>query len=576
MFNPYFSYDTDWLWKHEAWKDRCCPVYPLFQCMEEQNYESHRIKNGDGPFCGRSDGTYFPKTWSVTYPEVMESLQKQGLRFHCYEMGHVCWIVVEPEKLPGEAPDVVVIQQSVDYEDPNWAMNVMDRYAACNARAAQEKTVLLYSCPQKPDKDNLLSSLIQEYGTLAGISLDHLYLSVENLLEAGGKLNGIPGFSYRDPAGNPADPDSCVESHAGLRVLPIAGLWQNHVSNLWGTAVATRSIHPSFDLERMKHTIIGKKMTQCMLLEHEYDAAGDPRLLAHWEEIGLHYETHMKDGQRWISMVPDCVYGQTEKRLPTMVIFREVSHNNDYLPLIALAGFYDYIDLAAQGEMNLLLFVLEDPDSNDMLADILREAQSFYPMDPGRTYVTGHSHNALYCLEFAARNPGLVAGVATEGSMHCLIDPKKGGPLNLKDESVEALCKADMPVLNCNGTAENLFLIREFGTPDYEMAVEGYQRRLRASGCEELTPEEIRAAHDSQDYATRMLGVPTDRTEVKVLYGTECYFGHVRNKEGKEHLRLVTVDNLPHITNPMFPEISWTFLRRFARDQETGALVELY
>lgn len=579
MMNSYYSYDTAYLWDPAQWKDRYCSMYPLFKHIEYLNREKYAIPKGSGPYKGRTDGKYFPKTWSVTYPETVKMMEALGLQFQCLEMGHLCWITITPEtvvKKCGSSPRVIVVQQSVDYSDHNWAMNVLDKYSDYQVKAAREGLAVIFSCAETPDKDNLLSSLIQEYGTRFSVSLEHLYLDVSNLLDDGQKLKNVPGFLYRDKYGNELDPDEAVEDIAGIPVLEMTGRWQNRVSNLWGTAMATRSVHKSYDLEKLKHTICGKRMTQEMVLEHEYDDAEQPELLAYWNSIGLNYHSHLKNGQRWIFIAPDCTAEQSVKDLPTMVIFREVSHNNGYLPLIALAGFYDYIDLAAQGDMNILLFVLEDPDSNDLLVEILQEAGEIYGVDPQRVYVTGHSHNAMYCYEFAARHPQMIAGVATEGSMHSLIDPQKGGMMNLSDRSIEALSQVDMPVLNCNGAAENHFLIHELGSPAYEQAVEGYQRRLKASRCPEKTLEEIRAAHDSASYAVRRLGVPADEAEVKFIDGVECYVGHVFNREGKERLRLVTIDNLPHITNPMFPMMSWSFLRRFARNNGTGELIELY
>ena len=90
------------------------------------------------------------------------------------------------------------------------------------------------------------------------------------------------------------------------------------------------------------------------------------------------------------------------------------------------------------------------------------------------------------------------------------------------------------------------------------------------------TKEEIRAARESSDYAERKLGVPVDRSEVIFMYGRECYCGVIRNVEGKEYLKMVVVDNLPHITIPQTTEFSWGFLRRFARDPGTGLLEERY
>jgi len=39
---------------------------------------------------------------------------------------------------------------------------------------------------------------------------------------------------------------------------------------------------------------------------------------------------------------------------------------------------------------------------------------------------------------------------------------------------------------------------------------------------------------------------------------------------------VVAIENLPHTTSSLMHIVSWSFLRRFARDLETGAVIERY
>ena len=312
------------------------------------------------------------------------------------------------------------------------------------------------------------------------------------------------------------------------------------------------------------------------MIEERYEDADDPELLLYWESIGIRYESHISNGQRWISMVPLCAYGQRQEKLPVMVVFREVSRNNNYLPLVAIGGFWDYVDLAAQGEMNLIFFAMETPEDNEILLDILKDAARLFPMDLSRLYLSGHSHNAVYVMKFLARHPKLVAGVSPQGYQHCMNSPASIGEHAITDEEMEQLRKYDIPMISVCGTAENFFLINEPGSKAYEDSLEGYRRRLYCCNCPDKDVETIRAALTGSSYSNRRLGIPTDRAEVEVIFGRECYVGDVLNNDGKSHLRFVTVDNLPHITTPMTPVLSWSFLRRFARDTVTGELIELY
>jgi hypothetical protein len=38
----------------------------------------------------------------------------------------------------------------------------------------------------------------------------------------------------------------------------------------------------------------------------------------------------------------------------------------------------------------------------------------------------------------------------------------------------------------------------------------------------------------------------------------------------------VALEHFPHMIAPQMPALSWDFLRRFRRDQETGEIIDLY
>ena len=90
------------------------------------------------------------------------------------------------------------------------------------------------------------------------------------------------------------------------------------------------------------------------------------------------------------------------------------------------------------------------------------------------------------------------------------------------------------------------------------------------------TVEEIVATKDSPDYTIRMLGIPADKAETIWMNGNEIYIADIKNNAGKYHLRIVGEENMPHNTTPNQQIVSWSWLRRFARDLETGESIELY
>jgi hypothetical protein len=314
-----------------------------------------------------------------------------------------------------------------------------------------------------------------------------------------------------------------------------------------------------------------------MELERTYEHALDPRLLDYWEKMGLRYESHDKNGEQWVTLTPLYAYDKLERKLPVMLIFQEVTYLNKFQALAALSSYYQYCDIAAQGELMLLFFALETPDDNDLLYDILQDAADIYPIDKSRVYMTGHSHNGHFCMEFMRRHHQAIAAVASLGNAYGLPAPVYSHEaLKVTDEMVDLMSTFDMPVIDICGIVESDFVSNEIGSEGFKNAVDSWQRRLKAFNCPMKSFEEIAAAKTSPDYVTKIIGVPSDRTEIQYKHGCECYIADIMNKAGKHRLRLVALENLPHMCAPQMPDLSWDFVRRFARNLETGEVIELF
>ena len=109
-----------------------------------------------------------------------------------------------------------------------------------------------------------------------------------------------------------------------------------------------------------------------------------------------------------------------------------------------------------------------------------------------------------------------------------------------------------------------------------EKRIFSWQRRLISSRCPMKSSEEIAATEFSEDYVERMLGIPADKTECLYLNGHENYIADIANNEGRYHLRVVALGDMPHTVTPTMADLCWSYVRRFARDQQTGETIELY
>jgi hypothetical protein len=565
-WNRQYTYPEIDLWKAETWAGKYSPVCQLANQIGVKNNELVRGKAKLDVYDGRTDGVFDAKTGSVAYPDVIKYWDDKGLYFKATEMGGVCWIAMVPHEVrTGENtdPKIVVVLHDADFTDQNWVMNTIEYYHDYNEIAAQEGLIMLFVVSDGIDETNRFMNILQELAIIFRLKMNHIFLDVSSISQIGQSLKQLP--------------EAGVESIGTIPVLNITGKWQNKVSLLYEFVTSEMSQHPAFDLERHVHSACGRKMAEAMNLEYRFEDAQDPAFLKHWKDKSLRFESHDTSGQQWISLTPDSAFGPEAASLPVMLIFQEVTSINPYQPVVAMSSFYEYCDLAAQGELMLLFFALESVDDNDLFMDILHDAANIYPIDLSRVYVTGHSHNGHFTGEFMRRHHKEIAAVATLGMAHGLLAPEYSHEvIKVTDDMVNQMMGMDVPLINIIGIGENEFTNYALGTQGYANAVQSWQRRLKAFNCPMKTDDEITAAKNSPDYATRMVGVPNDGSEIQFKHGCECYIANIKNEAGKHHLRLVTLENLPHICAPQMPELSWDFVRRFARDLKTGEVIELY
>ncbi|WP_402468409.1 hypothetical protein [Isoptericola aurantiacus] len=581
MENEAYSYPGIELWDRATWQDRYSGITPLASWIEEENYGVLRAAARTGHYDGRTDGVWTAKTRSVTYPDVVEAWRERGMEYVTDEMGQVTWIAMIPRAARTEGPEghpLLLVLHDGDYTNPNWAMEALDHYEPLLAEAAASGTVVLVVAPDGPDASHIYVNMVQELSVRQHLPLRSVHLDVSTVFSAGLRLADVPGLVYRTLDGVPAGrPDDHVRAVAGVPALDITGRWQNQVSHLFENATASRYAHPDVHLEHIVHSEAGKRMAEGMALERDFTDATDPGLTAFWEARGVRYACHDTDGQRWVALAPAASRDPQAEPLPVMLVFQEVTYLDPFQPVSALSSYVQYGELVAQGQLVVVFFALETPDDNDLGMEIVRQAAEHYPVDLTRLYVTGHSHNGHFCMEFARRHHREVAAAAALGNAYGLPAPEYSHEaVTVTDEKVALMETFDLPVIDIAGYSESDFVGSEVGTQAFDDAVDSWSRRARASRLPPLRAEAIAAAKSSDDLVARRLGVPPDRSSVEYRMGGECYIGDFFTTGGAHRLRLVALEHFPHMVAPQMPSLTWDFVRRFARDPQTGAVVELY
>ena len=245
----------------------------------------------------------------------------------------------------------------------------------------------------------------------------------------------------------------------------------------------------------------------------------------------------------------------------------------------ACAAYKGYLELAATGELIALFFALESVKDNDRFYNIAVEAAKIYPIDLTRVYATGQSHNGYFCDEFAHRFHDKIAAVAPLSNHPGIPEPEwTTSPNPVTDEMIEEWSSHDMPTIGVTSVAEsrnqNLHCRRD--DEAFSSASRAYQRRLRSQRCAVPSVEEINKVSSDPNPVIADIGYPFDQVWVEYHKEAPVYIGEMVNREGKRHFRTAFLTNQTHFIAPQMPEISWAFLKRFARNLETGETIELY
>ncbi|MDO4343443.1 MAG: alpha/beta hydrolase [Eubacteriales bacterium] len=585
--NRYYTYENIKLWERGAWDCKISPMQALarflcqsgavdFACKEHETWEPEYEEGADAQAIAL--GRYIS-------PGVLKKLEEKGL-YYAYGAAADPWFVLLPEKVKRQEehePKILYVMRCLDTHNPFWTTDLFEEYREYFKMAAEEQMMLLFTITSDPQKVDLTTIMVREISQRFNVNYTNLYMDVSALAKGGQSLRDVPDFCYRGVEGEMLeDPAAAVEKFGALQipVLNISKQWATCESLEFSNFTPGRIGNLPFSYERLVHSAVGKRMADAMRLEYDYLTGQEEEVQRHLQEKGLRGEYHETNNRGWLTVTPLSAYDDENCRIPCMMIMQEIVKADPHSILSAYSLWYEYLNIAAAGDMMLMFFALEDADSNDIYAELLEEATQMYPfLDRSRVYMTGHSHNGHFTMEFMRRHPGMLAGVATLGNPHGLGNLTDN--VQTTEAAIELMSHVDMPVINIDGEWENQYSCKFTANSRArrmtdEQKVVFWQNRLRASRCPMRSAEEILAAAESCDYATRKVGVPNDRSEVIYFEGDECYVADIKNVDGKVHLRVITIENWPHATSAHAPWLSWSFLRRFARDQKSGKLIDLF
>lgn len=583
--NKYYSYPNIELWKTELWADRIASVSHLIEyiqehnTIQESNYEpTYDYKGYENNL--QAHPLYRVKIHGIDDPGVISKIESQNLTYLATGQGgskgrECCWFCICPNeaienwnKLP-----VYLVFECEDEDDPRWTMRAVKRQETKVLELAENRDfILVVLVNQFPTYDKIYFNIMQEFSVLFPCNIDKIYLDISRIVDADIKLKDVPGFSYVDDQGNPADPDAAIEYFGSQNtpVLNITKRWGNGDSLERALVVTHRMNKGRFDMEWLIHSEVGKRMAQDMLYEYNYNSVEDPAFQTEMEEKGLFYRVcHNKYDDRYIWAIPK---QQLEEGtlLPVVLLIQEVYGGNEHLAVTAHSYAAEWLEIAAQGECALLIFALEDIISNDRILGTIKDEAEKYNLDLTRLYVTGHSHDGYFSYAMANRNPDTITAIACLGMATCPFGMNEAPDYTQEHNIIHC----DMPEINLTGLCESGFPSSEEEKQTTWTA--RWKHVFMNHHIPDKTTEDILAAFESKDYTQRVTCLAGDRFHTFWADGVEHYVVDFLNEDQKNHLRIVRSQNMPHTITPIMCTLSWDFLRRFRRNPETHKIEELF
>mgnify|MGYP002624062596 CR=1 FL=1 len=582
MNNKYYTYEGIRIWQDGAWDDVISSIAPLCRWIEEKNKELGKYFLSPGGEACTPEGFNFKQI----PPEDEALWSSKGMSYYACGLGGIALIPSDFEHNVTEEPETVLCLVQSKKSSPTRVHDILTYNSHLCEMCAAERFAVYFAPTDGMDEGDNYTQVLHEISSLSHMTLKKVWLDVRTVYESGLSLKDVPGFALKDASGNVVpDPDSLVKEIGSLKIpcLDITGIWYERTSQMYNMGHLASWTNGTLDPDRIMHSSMGKRMAEFMCYEHDIENAHDERLNKYWDQYGLVCEFHEHKYDQWISVVPRSALEQTDEKLPLVVIVQDIPQSSAHTPLTAWCQHSGFFNIAGQGDCCLLFFCQEQIEDFMILPDVLDEYARLYPADLSRVYMVGHSHNGGLSSACARRFPERIAAIGTLGNLTGFKPSSVMGPetMAVEDDEVEFMrTSVDVPTVNIVGCSEFMceypLYEDEGGDRSVQNKLYYLNRRLRAYRCREFTEEDLEACRNSDDAVIRRLGIPADWTDLLYLDGTENYIADFKNSEGKRHLRMIAMGNLPHTVSPLMSDLVWNFVRRFAKDPETGKCIELY
>ena len=361
------------------------------------------------------------------------------------------------------------------------------------------------------------------------------------------------------------------------------------------------TFNPEVDLEAMKrdgYIDAVDRMMEPVLMDYDDHAPG---VIAYWAKRGMVKEFHgrdrvmswteygMKTGYYWTEPEGGAPQNRTKgwNSFVPVSAFAPENAGRRYPVLVMLHGGFNPVSIidgwgfpqeAARREWIVIAPAVE---LDDVLDEILDEAEKLYPIDRSRIYLAGFSYGGFMTNTIACKRPDVYAAAAPCGAplSSGWVGKAIGGEPQTPFDGVYR-GSSYMPVINVIGNLDG----HRFPYYDYhgfmhfqegpEALVEGLNHWARVNGAPEIPLEAVMALKGREGLSPeeKNIGLPLapDCRRTVVADGITNYIADLKSADGVCRVRIMCEMNMPHWPTPEMARQVFDFFSHFSRDTRTG------
>jgi hypothetical protein len=277
------------------------------------------------------------------------------------------------------------------------------------------------------------------------------------------------------------------------------------------------------------------------------------------------YQLDEVDWKKWASFVPVSAFRPENKDRRYPLLFALHGGTN----LVYTVDSWGYANAAAEKEW---IVIVPSIELDEVILEILAEAERLYPVDMSRVYVTGFSYGGTMACRLAHQHPEVFAAAAPCGNLlgdgvFYWVGEEPEPPFDGVPRALEM--GTYMPVISIYGDLE-LMRYPFYASAEVDSLIDGVNLWARVNHAGQLRKEDVMALSGREDISReeKKIGIPLAADCRRTIYadGVTFRIGDLKSADGVVRIRMICEENIPHCPTPEMARQVIDFCGHFSRN----------